>query len=397
MKTKKKIHPGDTMTSEERIQAALNIQIPDRVPVAPLFYYFVANYNNMPFAHLYDPEKYFKGLSRVFDELGPWDAHYYVNAYNKELIAFVIPMKMLEPGDELPENVIRQFLEAEIMTLEDYDWIVEKASRIKKLSYLRFFVEKLLPRIWPDTIPRGLKAYSAALPLIIRNTILLKNEIDRWRERGVTPLHQFPLEAAFDNFSLARGLIEFSKDLSRHPDKVSEAAEALTDSYAFLIKATCRILKVKRAEIFVHRSSNDFISPRQFKKYSLPSLKRLIEKLALDGISSILHCDGNWDLNLELMRELPAGRVVMQCDGTTDIFRAKQVVGDRICIYGDVPANLLALGSPTQVDEYCHRLIEEVGKGGGFILGSGCELAPNAKPENVRTMLQSVAKYGYYS
>ncbi len=397
MEIKKKIHPGDTMTSEERIQAAVNIQIPDRVPVAPLFYYFVANYNNMPFTDLYKPEKYFMGLSRVFDELGPWDAHYYVNAYNKELIAFVIPMKMLEPGDELPENVMRQFLEAEIMTLEDYDWIVEEASRIKKLAYPRFFIERLLPRIWPDTIQRGLKAYRTAIPLIIRNTILLKNEIERWREKGVTPLHQFAFEAAFDNFSLARGLVEFSKDLSRHPDKVSKAAEALTDSYAFLIKATCRILKVKRAEIFVHRSSNDFISPRQFKKYSLPSLKRLIEKLSLDGISSILHCDGNWDLNLELMRELPAGRVVMQCDGTTDIFMAKQIVGDRICLYGDVPANLLALGSPTQVDEYCHRLIEEVGKGGGFILGSGCELAPNAKPENVRTMMESVVKYGYYS
>jgi uroporphyrinogen decarboxylase len=67
-----------------------------------------------------------------------------------------------------------------------------------------------------------------------------------------------------------------------------------------------------------------------------------------------------------------------------------------MCIYGDVPADMLALGSPAEVDEYCHRLIEEVGKGGGFILGTGCELAPNAKPENVKAMFKSVVKYGYY-
>jgi len=397
LKIEKKIHPKDTMSSEERIQAAVNLQTPDRVPVAPLFYYFVANYNNMSFAELYDPVKYFNGLSCVFDELGPWDAHYFVNAYDKELIAFVIPMKLLEPGEELPENTMRQFLEAEIMTPDDYEWIIEEASKIRSLAYARLVIERLIPRIWPDAVPRGWKAYKAMIPLITRNTLLLKREIERWRKRGVTPLHQFAFEAAFDTFSLARGLIEFSKDLSRYPDKVIKASDALTESYAFLIKATCRILKVKRAEIFVHRSSNDFISPRQFMKFSLPSLKTLVEKLAQDGISSILHCDGNWDLNLELMREFPAGRVVMQCDGTSDIFKAKEIIGDRVCIYGDVPANLLALGSPAQVDEYCHRLIEQVGKGGGFILGSGCELAPNAKPENVKVMMQSVVKYGYYT
>jgi len=113
-------------------------------------------------------------------------------------------------------------------------------------------------------------------------------------------------------------------------------------------------------------------------------------------MSSHLHCDGNWDLNFEALRELPAGCAVVELDGTSDIFKAKEVIGDRMCISGDVPASLLALGSVSEVDEYCHRLIEEVGKGGGFILTAGCEVAPNAKPENVKAMMESVVKYGYY-
>ncbi len=96
------------------------------------------------------------------------------------------------------------------------------------------------------------------------------------------------------------------------------------------------------------------------------------------------------------MRKLPAGKVLLQLDGLTDIFAAKERIGDRMCLFGDVPAAKLATGSATEVTEYCHRLIEVVGKGGGFMLAAGCEVPPNARPENVRAMVEAVDKYGRY-
>jgi uroporphyrinogen-III decarboxylase len=83
-------------------------------------------------------------------------------------------------------------------------------------------------------------------------------------------------------------------------------------------------------------------------------------------------------------------------DGMTDIFRAKEEIGDHMCIFGDVSASRLVMGSPQEVDEYCHRLIEEVGKGGGFILAGGCEIPANSRPENLKALINSVYKYGYY-
>jgi len=35
MKITKLLHPGDTMTAEERLQAAINLQVPDRMPPMP--------------------------------------------------------------------------------------------------------------------------------------------------------------------------------------------------------------------------------------------------------------------------------------------------------------------------------------------------------------------------
>ena len=63
---------------------------------------------------------------------------------------------------------------------------------------------------------------------------------------------------------------------------------------------------------------------------------------------------------------------------------------------GDVHASLLTLGNTEEVEEYVKKLIDTVGKGGGFILSTGCELPPNCKEENFRVMLDTAKSYGTY-
>jgi len=53
----------------------------------------------------------------------------------------------------------------------------------------------------------------------------------------------------------------------------------------------------------------------------------------------------------------------------------------------------LIAGSPAEVDDYCKKLIQVVGKGGGFILDGAASIPDEAKPENVRAMMESVHKY----
>ena len=114
-------------------------------------------------------------------------------------------------------------------------------------------------------------------------------------------------------------------------------------------------------------------------------------------ITPLLHCDGDWEKNLDYLHELPKARVLLQFDGRTDMFRAKEIIGDHCCIFGDVPATMLAFGGKEEVSEYCKKLIDVVGRDGGFILAAGCEIAPNARPENVKAMIDAVKEFGYYS
>jgi uroporphyrinogen decarboxylase len=56
----------------------------------------------------------------------------------------------------------------------------------------------------------------------------------------------------------------------------------------------------------------------------------------------------------------------------------------------DIPAAMLAFGTPDEVSEYCEKLITGIGMKGGFVLGSGCEVPMNCKNETLMAMMKSL-------
>ena len=85
--------------------------------------------------------------------------------------------------------------------------------------------------------------------------------------------------------------------------------------------------------------------------------------------------------------------MILQLDSTTDIFAAKEALRGHVGFHGDLPPALQSIGTPQDVEAYCRKLIDEVGDDGGFILGVGCEVAPDCKPENFRAMIETGKNY----
>jgi len=133
----------------------------------------------------------------------------------------------------------------------------------------------------------------------------------------------------------------------------------------------------------------------QFKTFFWPSLKKVIISLIEGGFIPTVLWEGDCTSRLEAIQEISKGKAIYWFE-QTDIFKAKAILGDTVCIRGNVPATLLCVGSPGDVETYCKKLIDVVGKGGGFILDGAIGIPDDARPENVRAMADTTREYGVY-
>lgn len=395
---KKKLYDKDLMTADERLAKVIRCEKPDRVPVSMMIYYYAPYHTGTSMGeYLRNPETYKKVMHKVYADLGPWDIYYNINPFSRLVYTFVMMMRSLWPGVDLPLDDVVQTEEIEYMRPEDYDEILNDTSWGAKFWGDYFFRLKMLPRFSLDVQGYSLPRLSLKMiTSLFRQIFFWRSDFKWWEKQGLVVQIGHQAEMPFDTFSQGRNVINFSKDLFNIPDKIGKAAVKLADGYASFSILTAKLMGIPRVQLYLHRTSNSFISPRHFENLAFPSMEIVVNRLIDAGITPILHCDGDWLKNFKIMRRLPAKKCILQLDGMTDIFRAKEEIGDHMCLFGDVSASRLVMGSPQEVDEYCHRLIEEVGKGGGFILAGGCEIPANSRPENLKALINSVYKHGYY-
>ena len=218
----------------------------------------------------------------------------------------------------------------------------------------------------------------------------IKAETEKWQARGVVSLMSgLGHIPAFDVFSIHRSLPKFFMDVRRMPDKIKAATKACMPDMIANAKQAVEASGIKRVGTAASRSSNTFISAKQFEEFVLPGWLEFVWAMADAGNDIVFHCDCDWTRFLPYFKEFPTKRCVLQLDGVTDIFKAKQVLDQHMALHGDVPAPLLTLGTPDQVFDYCKKLIEVIGEGGGFILSSGCSTPHDSKIENVRAMVRA--------
>ena len=369
------------MTGWERIEAAIKLGKTDRVPVVPYIdFKFPCRYQGVPQVEaLRNPERARQAMFDTFDELGGYDAAFFPGAGSlTEFSPSQAPMAIKRVGKDLPDEAVGQYDEREVMAVEDYD-------RVLEVGWNRFAME-LLCRIWE----RPLSNMEGRQEKWARQSL---RDAELWQEKGVPTLTLTPVYTPLMTLSCSRSLTQFTLDLYRRPDKVAAVMDVmvldLIDNVISLMQRggphTCMVV--------LERGSGFYYPLKFFERFEFPYLKKMVEAYVAEGITPILHFDTDWSINLPYLRELPRGKCVCEFDGLTNIFNAKEILRDHMCIMGDAPASLLSLGSAQDVEDYCKKLIDIVGQGGGYILSTGCVCPIDAKFENIKAMIDTGKSY----
>jgi uroporphyrinogen-III decarboxylase len=202
------------------------------------------------------------------------------------------------------------------------------------------------------------------------------------------------VEAPFDYMSdTLRGMRGIFLDMRRSPEKLLAAEEKVSQiqvEYAIaLSKATGR----KTAFFPLHRGSDGFISLPMFERFYWPQLKDMMLQLIDAGITPHVFYEGNWDKRLEYLAELPKGKTVGKFQ-QSNIFKVKEVLGDTMCILGGMSVSMLLGSEPSQIREHTHKVCQEVGRGGGFIMTTDISDMEGCNPELIKVWVDATKEFG---
>lgn len=292
-------------------------------------------------------------------------------------VTYIEQMKVRIPGKDLDENAMFQFVEEELMTEEDYDTIIEKGFGAWQMPFVASIQNP------PFTGPF---AKFKTIFGFIKCGMEVKKNKKFWDSKNIPLMFHGGTAPAFDTFSMSRGMGAFCCDLYDIPEKVKAAMEKATPEIIATAINGVKSSGGNRIAIFAMRCSATFISTAMFEEFAWPYLKQMILAFHEAGITSVVHCDANWLPMMHYFKEVPKGSCIIELDGATDIEKAYEIIKGYQVIRGDVPATLMAFGTEEEVKAYCDKLID-LAMGGGFIIGSGCEIPLNCKEENLRALI----------
>ena len=421
-KTKNEIETaGEYAERDKRVNEAIAMKVPDRVPIQLFVGYFAGRYCGTPFsAAYYDAEKWRTANIKTITELQPDVYWAQTAAVSGEALEILGPLQMRWPGFGVAPNHSHQAIELEPMKPEEYDEflsdpsdylvraylprVVESAAPLAKLPPLRSLVHSMgmvgfLAQCTQPDIAEMLEKFRKAGELQAK-----------WQRRDVSFIEEmaalgFPsyntprlmAAAPFDMISdFLRGMRGAMLDMFRIPDKLIEACDMLCKQTVGMIKAlpVPQDGSIKRVFMALHRGSDGFMSLPQFEKFYWPTLKKVIVALIDAGWTPCPFFEGTWDRRLEYLRELPKGKVLCHF-AKTDPVKAKAILGGHLCFMIDVPGALLQIGTVPEVQDFCKNLIDICSKEGGYIMTATS--MDEARPENVKAMIDITKSYGRYA
>jgi hypothetical protein len=399
----------------KRIQDAIELKQPDRVPFAPYATFFPAVYAGITFEEaMHDYDKLAAAIKKFMVDFQPD-----VLSDTFLLLAWAPTLEILDykqlvwPGHGGKPNATYQFVDKEYMKADEYDeflsdpsdfllrrfipraWgLMQPLSRLRHLSRAWYTMSAIYVSAFgnPEVIEalEGLVKAGKEVRQMMSKAFEFIGEMEAMGfPRQFVTTSYAPFDYIGDFFRGTRGIL---MDIYQNPEKLLEAIEKITP---YMIEQATAVRKtdgVNRVFMPLHKGIDIFMSQEQFKKFYWPSLRKVIMACIDAGLTPCPLWEGDCTSRLEIIGDIPRGKAVYWFERTS-LFKAKEVLGDTVCIEGGVPSSLMINGTSEEVKDYCKKLIDVVGKGGGFILNGDVGIPDEANVRNVKTLVTFVKEY----
>ncbi len=342
------------MNSIERVQAAIELRKPDRVPVDLHNFQPAAKAMGVPLAEVFkDGELLAESMLLAWREFGH-------------------DMILLENGTACNA----QACGVEVVYRDDAAPAAHKPAlrRLEDVDSLEV----------PDP--------TTAFPMceILKATRILAREIGD-KAWIVARADQGPMDLAAQLIGIQELMLAIALD--EKPDLVHrllDYSRRVATRYAYaLIEAGGRSTSIGEPI-----AGPDLLSPKHYRQYAFIHEKRMVDELKQHGIILANHICGN---TIPIIDDFIAtGAQILEIDHKTDQQTAKNAARGQTCLLGPINTSLMLEGSPQEVEDACRQAIEIMAPDSGFILGPGCALDPETPADNIHAMIEAAKKYGVY-
>ena len=181
------------------------------------------------------------------------------------------------------------------------------------------------------------------------------------------------------------GITELMMGLVTHPAEIHRFLDTLTTTIITWLHAQLDILHQPEG-ILLLDDIVGMISLDHYQEFVAPHLRRIFDEF--EGLIRIYHNDTPCPHLFAALAE--ANFDVFNFTHQADIARAKEMMGHRVALMGNVPPLDVAVReTPDVVAQWAKDCLDKAAPGGGMILSVGGGVSPDTPPESLDAMLEA--------
>lgn len=373
------------MTGKERIKAAINHQVADRVPTGER-----ETYSKEVYEGVLGHETVLPGGWNNRDALWEGRRDELIDAYKKQLVEFtvktgvstVIVRKVIGKNVEMPtrlptgkwEDVCGNILEKENGRWKVVEWSDKPA---------------------PPPPPENEESEFEAIRYVVGK--LAKTHFISISGVSSHPTVRFSKPAAVNPNSFAAIENQWYMQAFADPEGYAEKRLAPLLRDRKIAEANQALLKREGADDsaigwdFGHNTA-PFVSPEVFRRGIFPVLCKLVEYCKIDGFPCFLHSCGNNRLVMDQIVESGID-IYQSIQPQEEPAELKKLYGDKITLWGGVNCATLVRGTREQVRKETRRALETLSPGGGFVCATSHSVMPTTPYDNYMAMLDEIHNF----